>query len=443
MKDLHQLELVSLSRLLRARDLTASDLLDALIARAGEVPNVYVTPLFDQAREAAREADREFSGGAWRGPLHGIPLAVKDAIAVEGVATTACSRLIAPQRAKSDATVVERLRRAGAIPIGTVHCAELCIGAPDAGDAFPWPGNPHDPNRSPGGSSSGSAVGLATGLFPAALGSDTAGSIRLPAGFCGVAGLKPTDGLVPTTGLVPLSPSLDQIGPMARTSRDCAVILDALLGGTGRGAGPADRLDGIRLGIDPKINEMAAPEWRDACAAAVALFGQLGADVQKIALPALRDYSKCALAIMLGEAYVAFGADIASHPEKVSRATAMRLAAGAPMALELQEARLTRKTLATRTLDAMSEVDAVLLPLAQGDPPCLEAIRPLDYMQAPMFTTPANIAGLPAVSVRSGRSCAGLPLALQIMGRPGGDVDVLRIAEAYERATPEWRVIPD
>ncbi|EPX76630.1 amidase [Salipiger mucosus] len=248
MSGLHELSIHELSGLVSRRELGALELTDALIARAEAVPGVFVTPTFELAREMACAADREIARGAWRGPLHGIPVGLKDALDTAGIPTEVGSRLLAGRLPSTDAVAWQRLREAGAVLMGKLHCAELCLGAPGSDDAFPWPRHPLDAARTPGGSSSGAAVALARGLVPAALGSDTGGSIRIPADFCGVSGLKPTDGRVPAQGLYPLAPSLDQVGPMARSARDCAFLLDALDGTSGHVRGLTERLDGMRLG---------------------------------------------------------------------------------------------------------------------------------------------------------------------------------------------------
>ncbi len=442
MNPLHQRDIATLSELIRAGELSVLELVDAVIARADTVPHVYVAPMFFAARKAARDADREIARRGWRGPLHGIPFGVKDAIDVAGLPTTACSRLIEPQAARKDAPAVARLRRAGAIPLGKVHSAELCLGAPGPDDAVPWPANPFNPDYSPGGSSSGSAVGLATGLFPAALGTDTVGSVRLPAAFCGVAGLKPTDGLVPPEGLNPLAPCLDQIGPMARSVRDCALLLDALTENKCYSAALTSRLDGIRLGVDSRMIAPASVDWHRAFEDACSLFRRLGAEIRDIALSPLADYSDCGLTLMLGDAFAIYGDKITRHPEKVSPITQARIRAGASRVSLRPEVRRRREFLSERTRAAMTDIDAVILPVASGDPARCKGIAPLDYMQAPMFTTPANIAGLPAVSVRCGLSSAGLPMALQVMAPMRCDAQVLRIAHAYESATPELTACP-
>ncbi|PWJ20595.1 amidase [Jannaschia seohaensis] len=442
MSGLHRLDIATLAGLLQSRQLGVLELVDALIERADAAPHVHVAPCFAAARATAREADREIAAGDWRGPLHGIPFGVKAAIDVEGCVTTTCSRLRAASPATDDAAAVARLRRAGAIPLGLVHCAELCLGAPGPDDAFPWPVNPFHPDHSPGGSSSGSAVGLAAGLFPAALGTDTAGSIRLPAAFCGVAGLKPTDGRVPASGVSPLAPSLDQVGPMARTSRDCAILMDALSGVGGHAAGLTDLLDGLRLAVDPAMLALAPEAWRAVLEDALAVFRDLGAVIAEIALPPLGAYFDCALTLMLGEAYTFLGGDIDRHPDRISHITRTRIRAGASRVALLPEARIWREALARRTAEAMAGVDAVLLPVAAGDPPRRVGIRPLDYSKAPMFTTPANVAGFPAASVRCGRSPAGFPMAFQVMAARDCDGLALRIAHAFETATPGFDLGP-
>jgi aspartyl-tRNA(Asn)/glutamyl-tRNA(Gln) amidotransferase subunit A len=443
MTDLHALDLHTLTRLIERRDLRALELTDALIARADRVPHVFATPTFDLARRMAAAADAEIAAGNWRGPLHGIPVGLKDALDAAGVPTTVCSRLYPPRLPDRDAVAWGRLRRAGAVLMGKLHCAELCLGAPGADDAWPWPAHPLDAARTPGGSSSGAGVALARGLLPAALGTDTAGSIRIPAAFCGVAGLKPTDGLVSREGAFPLAPTLDQVGPMARTSRDCAMLLDVLAPGAGHAAALTERLDGLRLGHVPAFADAvsAAPGHRAALERALGILRALGAEVREVTLPPLREFTDCALTLMLAEAWGLHGAALRAGGDRVSRITRLRIGAGAACSPEdRQRALADRARLAQRTAEAMAGLDALVYPAMAADPARTMAIGPLDYMRAPMLTAPANVAGAPAASVRCGLSANGLPMAFQVAGRPGGDGMVLRIAHAFEAATPELAI---
>ena len=451
MTDLHALTVHDLSRMIAARHLSALEVTDALITRCegpAERVRAFATTTFDLARDMARAADAELAAGRRRGPLHGIPVGLKDAYDTAGVPTTVCSRLHADRVPGDDAEAWRRLRAEGAVLMGKLQCAELCLGAPGDDDFVPYARNPWDPCRTPGGSSSGAAAALAAGLLPAALGTDTGGSIRIPAAFCGVAGLKPTDGLVSLAGVFPLSPSLDQAGPMARTSRDCAYLLDAIAArenpqatASGFVAGLTERLDGLCVGYVGNFAEdgLVASEQRVATEAALAILGDLGAQVREVSLPDPWDFTICNMTIMMAEAFEFHGADLRRRAGEISRVTRARIAAGAFLRAEdCRRAQRTRRLLMRATAEAMEEVDVLVYPAALGDPPRIEDIKPLGYLEVPLITTPANVAGVPAASVRCGFSAAGMPMAFQVAGRRFGDATVLRVAHAFEAATPEF-----
>lgn len=263
MTEIHTLSVAELADRIASRALCSVEITAALIRRIEDLDHTYrafITPTFERAMEMAAAADGEIAEGRYRGPLHGIPVALKDAYDTAGIRTTVCSRLMADRIPDRDAHAWERLKAAGAVLLGKLECTELCLGGPSDDGLVPHSRNPWDVERYAGGSSSGAGVALATGMVPAALGSDTGGSIRIPAAFCGVAGLKPTYGLVSLRGLFPLSGSLDHAGPMARTAEDCALLLDAVAGHDPLSASSADavppraasalgeRLDGIRVG---------------------------------------------------------------------------------------------------------------------------------------------------------------------------------------------------
>lgn len=456
MSDLHKLTLHELSRMIAARGLSALEVTDALISRCeglAERARAFTATTFDRARDMARAADAELAAGRRRGPLHGIPLGLKDAFDTAGVPATVCSRLHAGRVPRDDAGAWCRLRAAGAVLMGKLQCAELCLGAPGDDDFVPYARNPWDPCRTPGGSSSGAAVALASGLLPAALGTDTGGSIRIPAAFCGVAGLKPTAGLVSLAGVFPLSPSLDHAGPMARTSRDCAYLLDAIAGredghaaASGFVAGLTERLDGLRIGYVRVFAEDAAvaAEQRAATEAALGLLGDLGAEVREASLPDLWDFTICNMTIMMAEAFDLHGAGLRRRAGEVSRVTRARIAAGALLRAEDHRRALqARRLLMRATAEAMEAVDVLVYPAALGDPPRIEDIKPLGYLEVPSITAPANVAGVPAASVRCGVSAAGMPLAFQVAGRRFADAAVLRVAHAFEAATPELDLLAD
>lgn len=468
MTDLHWLPLATLSELIATRRLGSLELTDALIARAERLApryRCYITPTFDLARDMARAADAEIARGRRRGPLHGIPVGLKDAFDTAGIRTTVASRLFADRVPDRDAFAWRQLSAAGAVLMGKLECTELCLGGPSLDGLVPHSINPWDSDRYAGGSSSGAAVALATGMLPAALGTDTGGSIRFPAALNGVAGIKPTYGLVSLGGVFPLSHSLDHAGPMARTSRDCALLLDALAGHdpddptSARTAPPpraaaalsapgAERLDGLRIGHVVNFTEAEAvsPDARAATRAALGVLEGLGAQIEEVTLPDLMDFTITNTTIMTSEAFAIHGPAFRRRSAEVAAFTRARIALGAFIRAEdYVRAQKTRRRLARATDAAMDRLDALVYPGALGAAGRIADTKPFYYLQLPLITAPANIAGVPAASVRAGFDADGQPLALQITGRRFADAMVLRIAHAYEAATPahDRRAIAD
>ncbi|MDJ1018068.1 MAG: amidase [Paracoccaceae bacterium] len=445
-----------MSAMIAAGDISSVELTTAHVKRIERLNPVYrafVLPTFEIALEMAREADEEISRGRRRGPLQGIPIALKDAFDTAGIPTTVCSRLYADRVPDRDAFAWARLKDAGAVLLGKLECAELCLGGPSKDSMAPNATNPWDKGRYAGGSSSGAGVSLATGMVPGALGSDTGGSIRIPASFCGVAGLKPTYGLVSLSGLFPLAGSLDHAGPMGRTSEDCALLLDAIAG-----YDPADPvcvpsaqlktaptltedLTGAKIGYVRQFAEHPAvsEEVRAATEQALKVMADLGAEVREVSMPDIMEFTACNSIIMMSEAFAVHGANLRNRASEVSEMSRKRITLGAFIRAEdYVRAQMKRRELARATAKAMKTVDVLVYPAALGDPPKLEEIEPFYYLDSPLITAPANVAGIPAASVRAGMSRAGLPMGIQITGRLFGDADVLRIAHAYERATPEF-----
>lgn len=456
MTEVHALSVAELADALASGELRSVDITEALIARIEAIDPTYhafATPTFDLASEMARAADAEIARGRYRGPLHGIPIALKDAYDTQGIRTTVCSRLMAHRVPDRDAHAWQRLQAAGAVLLGKLECTELCLGGPSGDGLVPHSRNPWDVDRYTGGSSSGAGVALATGMIPAALGSDTGGSIRIPAAFCGVAGHKPTYGLVSPRGLFPLSGSLDHAGPMARTSRDCALLLDAIAGHDPRcassaAAGPpnasmtlTDELAGIRVGYVRNFAkaEGVTTDAREGTERALKVLEDLGADVREQPLPDLWDFTACNTTIMLAEAFAIHAEDFRNRAAEVSRHTRARIALGAYIsATDYIDAQKTRRELVRATQNAMVDVDVLVYPAMVGDPPKTVDIEPFYFLDAPLITAPANVAGVPAAAVRCGFSEAGMPMSFQVTGRLFDDATVLRVAHAYETATPAF-----
>lgn len=452
----HDLTVRSAAELLRTGALSAVELTEAALARIEQTEprlRAYVEVTADAARAAAREADRERRDGHDRGPLHGIPVAVKDIFDVAGLPTRCGSRSrdeVAP--ARTDAAAVARLRAAGAVIVGKTVTQEFAAGVISAPARNPW-----DPGRIPGGSSGGSAAAVGSGSCLAALGSDTGGSIRIPASVVGIVGLKPTYGSLSTAGVYPLSWALDTIGPLTRTVEDAALVVDLLAGrdSTDREAiarfARTDRLDGVRLGVPrPHLFDRLQPGVRAAVEAAIATFRDLGAEVVETPWPEAAAARAAAFLLNRIES-------VTVHAELLTTGSArrrllnddlrVRLEAGAliPTSLYLR-ARQAREVIkqSIARLFAEHRLDAIVTPTTPAT--AVSAERPVIVDEAgeeavgigyTRLTMPFNATGQPALSLPCGFDESGLPVGLQLAGRPFAEAGLCRIGHAYER-TAGW-----
>jgi aspartyl-tRNA(Asn)/glutamyl-tRNA(Gln) amidotransferase subunit A len=454
MSELHWLSAVSAAAAIRDRKLSPVELLQALLQRIDRLDpklNAFIRVDRERALAAAREAEREIVSGRTRGPLHGIPVGIKDIIDVAGLPTTCHSKILLENVAAQDAFVVARLREAGAVVIGKLSTHEFAIGGPCFDLPFPPARNPWNRDHHPGGSSSGSGSGLAAGFFPLALGSDTGGSVRNPASCCGIVGLKPTYGMVSRRGVFPLAFSLDHVGPMARTVADCALLLDAIAGhdsadpGSRRGSeGSAARdlgvgLRGLRVGYVRHFHEQdmpADPEMAAALDEAARVLAAEGAELRTVTLPDLNVFAAVNRVILQSEAWAVHAPWLRDQPQDYAQFTRRRLLAGAFLSAgDYVDAMRQRRRQIAAVEEAFREVD-VLLSASGMDPPCqiddLEAIQRTYPRQA---RTPFNTTGHPALAMMAGRAKNGLPLALQLAGRYWDERTLLRAAAGYERAT--------
>jgi aspartyl-tRNA(Asn)/glutamyl-tRNA(Gln) amidotransferase subunit A len=439
-------------RLIAAKKLSPVELTKALLARIEKIDpalNAFLTVTGKEALSAARAAERAVMAGR-KSPLLGIPVAYKDIYETAGVLTTAHSRILQTNVPKHDAETVRRLREAGVVMLGKLATHEFAIGGP----AFdlPWPParNPWDPRRFTGGSSSGSGAAVAAGLALGALGSDTGGSIRLPAAYCGIAGLKPTPGLVSRRGVIPLAPSLDTAGPMAWTAQDCAILLDALAGhdpaDPASVPGPAvsytralaEPLKGLRVGVLRHVYEHdlpASPEMLQAMANAIATLKSLGCRVEDATLPPLQEYNAVGRVIICAEAYALHEATLRTHLSDYSRTFRIRvLAGGLIRAAEYLAAQRHRTDLIATTAKAFDRFDVLISAPTSGSAPMLADQRPDEGFARPLPTTLANVAAVPSLVVCAGWTASGLPLGLEIMGRAWADATVLRVGHHFELA---------
>lgn len=449
-----RLTLAEAASRLASREVTAAALTEAHLARiAAHDRDVhsFVTVTADVARETARSVDARRDRGEPLGPLAGIPIALKDVYDTAGIRTTVSSRLCADRVPDEDSTAWRRLAAAGAVLIGKTECSEFCFGRPTLRALVPPALYPWDTTRGTAGSSGGSASALAAGFCLGALGSDTGGSIRIPASFCGLAGLKPTFGRVGRGGVFPLSFSFDTAGPMARSVADLGPMLAALCG-----PDPADRataaaapfvadpdmevgLAGLRIGVVPSWEEESGADAgvRAAVAAAASTLAGLGAAVRDVAPPSLWDFTACGHTIVLAEAFAIHRPWLTTRLDEYAPSTRQRFMIGALISAgDYVEAQRRRAALAAETESAMAGVDLLLCPATPHVAPRLKPDTgdPFYFLDSPLLTMPANVTGQPALSVLGGFDEAGLPIGLQLVGRAREDALTVRVGSAYERA---------
>lgn len=451
------LTIAEAARLIEKRELSPVELCDSRldrIARLDDRLHSFIRVLGDDARAAAQAAEAEIAAGKYRGPLHGIPIGVKDIYETAGVATTGHSKVMQDHVPKADAFSVKKLRDAGAVVMGKLATHEFAFGGPSFD--LPWPParNPWDTTRFTGGSSSGTGAAVAAGLVLGGTGSDTGGSIRGPAAYCGLAGIKPTYGLISRAGILPLGFSLDHAGPMAWTAEDCATLLQAMAGHDPADPASASRpipdyraglqsgAKGLRIGLIrhfyERDNEANAATRQAIDTAAKALEG-LGCSVRDITLSPLADWAACGVTIMLSEAYAIHEHNLRRRFNDYGEIFRDRMAlAGLITAADYVQALRRRRELIAELDDAMADLDLVMTAAAPSEAPPIDQVPKFTIMNPPSLTIAFNVTGSPAMSVCCGYTDAGLPLSFQIVGKRFEDATVLRAAHAYEQATP-WR----
>jgi len=463
----------------RRGDLTPTAAAEDYLARIGALDGkigAYLTVVRDQALAAARESEARWSAGSPRGPLDGAPIAVKDVLCTAGVRTTCGSKMLERFVPPYDATTVERLRAAGAVILGKTNLDEFAMGSSTEHSAYHPTRNPWDLTRVPGGSSGGSAAAVAGGLAAGAYGSDTGGSIRQPAAFCGVVGMKPTYGRVSRYGLVALASSLDQIGPFAQDVTDAAHLLAAVAGHDPLDATSIEApvpdyaaelpkgVAGLTLGMpDEYFPDGMDPEVERAVRAAIDVLKGLGAKIERVSLPTTPHALAAYYVILPAEASsnlarydgVKYGLRVAGRDliDMESRTRSAGFGAEVKRRIMLGTYVLSAgyydayygKAQSVRTLvrrefaAAFAKVDLIVAPTTPNVPfKHGEKQDPLSMYLNDVFTIPGNLSGIPGVSVPCGFSAAGLPIGLQVLGRPLDEARVLRAAYAYEQAT-SWR----
>ncbi len=454
--NLHDLSITAAAQLIQQRRLSPVELTQAYLDRIATFDpqlNAYLLVTADRALAAARAAETEIAAGRWRGPMHGIPFALKDIYCTAGIRTTCHSRTREDYVPGFDATTVSKLHDAGAVLLGKLSTHEFAHGGPSFD--LPWPAarNPWDREHFTGGSSSGSGAGVAAGLAAGSLGSDTGGSIRNPAALCGLVGLKPTYGLVSRSGVYTNSFSYDHAGPMTWTVEDCAIMLQAIAGHDPKDPASAARpvadfraelsagVKGLRIGVLRHLYEQDVPvpaALKAALQQAYDVLRGLGATVEDARIRPAADYHAVKitgaeselLAVhepVLRQRLNDFGADF------LGRVLGALLISGA----DYMQASRQRRMMIAEMAPLYAKYD-VLLTAGPGPAGRLDAWRTINFWQRNSVTTPFNVTGGPALVQCIGFTDAGLPLSMQVVGRPFADATVLRVAKAYEDATP-WR----
>lgn len=444
-----------------AGGLSPVDLVETCIGRIEAFDGAlhsFILVMAEQARAEAKLAEAEIRSNGPKSPLHGIPIGIKDIFDVEGVPTTAHSRRLLDNIAADDARSVAGLRAAGAIVLGKLATHEFALGGPSFDLPFPPARNPWDTQRFTGGSSSGSGAAVAAGLVLGATGSDTGGSIRVPASFCGLAGLKPTYGLVSRRGIFPLAWSLDHGGPMAWTAKDCALMLSAMAGPDSMDPGSANRatedyaagierdLAGLRVGIVRHFHErdnVCSPEMIASIADVERVLADRGATVGTVTLSSLDDYVACGHAIMLTEGFSVHGDDLAARPEIYGEAFRERMSMGALFtAADYLQALRVRGELCAEMAAAFAEYDILVTAAAPAEAPLLDKVSKFASYERSALSLPFNVTGTPALVVRCGRGPAGLPLGVQFAARPFEEGLLLAVGHACETELGERALRP-
>ena len=443
-QELHWKSIEDAAALVRRRKVSPVELTQLCLSRVERLNpklNAFITVCGEKALADARVAEKEIGAGRWRGPLHGIPIALKDLFDTAGVLTTAASAQYAGRVPAEDAEVVRRLKAAGAVILGKLNMDEFAYNFTSETSFYGPSRNPWDARRTPGGSSGGSAIAVAAGMCFAALGSDTGGSIRLPAAFCGITGLKPSYGRVPAKGVVPLAWSLDHVGPMCRSARDAGMVLSVLSGGGALNDG-LPVVKRLRIGVPKGAGwEAADSEVRVAVDSALKLIGGLGRGVREVELPVLEPSPQLPVlpltysTIIQAEAYAFHEEMLKGHPERYHAGTRRSIENGAKIGVgEYARALREMERLRSEIGRVFDRVDVVITPTAPGAAFELGTTPDLVFLRN---TAPWNLYGLPTISVPCGLTSGGLPIGLQITGGAGREDVVLRLAGVYQQAT-DW-----
>ena len=455
--ELGYLTITEAARGLRRKDFSPVELTQACLDRIDLIDgrlHSFITVTADLALQQAKRAEHELHTGKDRGPLHGIPIALKDLYATKGIRTTCHSAVLQDSVPDYDATAALKLTAAGAVLLGKLGMHEFAFGGPSVDAPFPAVRNPWSTAHIPGGSSSGSGAALAAGLCYGALGSDTGGSIRTPSSHCGVVGIKPTYGRASRFGVIPLSWSLDHTGPMARSVEDCAMLVQTLAGYDPKDpasanvpipdfcAGLKNGIKGLRVGV-PRTNWFSEnkgidPQTETVFNLALKTLKDLGATIMEIDGTPFSLARKANQTILVCEAYAYHEKTLQETPMKFGSSVRRRILEGAFLsAADYITAQRARSVLNQQIRANFSRVDVFAMPSAPRPPETFESMDPNEQNLRPNFTNPFNLTGLPAISVPCGFTPGNLPAGLQIVAQPFQEATCFRVAYAYEQAT-EW-----
>jgi aspartyl-tRNA(Asn)/glutamyl-tRNA(Gln) amidotransferase subunit A len=460
--DIPFLSTAELSELIRQREVSPVEVTESYLERIDALNfkfNSYLTVCRQEALQAARDAERAIAEGNYLGPMHGIPVAVKDQLWTKGIRTTIGSRLMADFFPEEDATAVANLKNAGAILLGKTNLTEFAIGGSQR----------YNPNRNPwdldtftGGSSGGSGSATAAFLCATSLGEDTGGSIRRPAAWCGLAGLRPSWGRVSRYGVMPGSWSMDQVGPISRTVEDAAITLGAIAGYDPKDPYSRDvpvpdyrraldgDIQGIRVGAITELihSEIVDPEVRDAIIKAGSMLGELGATVEEVSLPLTIHSGTITGTLINVESAMTHRDWIRDRLHEFGHTNQISLLTGSIMpAQAYYKAQKLRELVRRQILEAMETYDVLILPTSKTCAPRLEedpviTSKEMAASMPPVMTRPFNLANAPALSINCGFNSQGLPIGLQIGGRPFAEETVLKVGHAYEQNTPWHNLRP-
>lgn len=454
------LSIAKLAPLIRRKKVSPVELTDFFLERISHFQpalNAFITITSHLAGRQAKQAEREIVKGKYRGPIHGIPISLKDLFDTAGIRTTAGSKILRRHVPHKNAHAVDRLFEGGAILLGKTNLHEFAFGVTNINPHFGPVRNPWDLDRVPGGSSGGSAAAVSAGLCIASLGTDTGGSIRIPSAACGTVGLKPTRGLVSVDGVIPLASSLDHVGPIGRCVEDVGILLNILADGDSpkgrinylRNLG--DGIRGLRVGFPkPNFFRRMQREVRENIFHALKVFEQLGARIQEVDLGGIRDAGRVFAVLVVAEALAFHWNWISKRPQDYGTDLRDRMqnSKDQPTVVYLQAQEKRRRI--TQVFEGiLQKVDVVVTPTLPIAAPRFEEkeikigrVREVVRTILLRYTTPGNLTGLPVISLPCGFSANHMPIGMQIFGRRHDESTILRVAHAYEQETPEERGFP-